>query len=187
MSEWEENAKKALINRDTSFKVTENFTIAELIASDVASQEKIDNFPSDGNQPLPGLQVLTNLFYLCQNVLEPVYAKFGDKLTLKNVAYRGDNSVFRCSKLNSHPKVGSSEKSQHLKGQAADFEVEGMSNMDLAKWCEANLTFDQLILEYWREGQPSSGWVHCSYAGDPRKQVLTASKGGRYFNGLIAA
>ena len=56
----------------------------------------------------------------------------------------------------------SSKSSQHTKGEAVD----------------------QLILEFWKEGEPNSGWVHCSYKeGSNRKQVLTYS-GGEFKNGL---
>ena len=55
--------------------------------------------------------------------------------------------------------------------------IDGMSNLDLAKWVADNLDFDQVILEFYnpKEG-PNSGWVHASYAsqGKQRKQILTA-------------
>ena len=39
-----------------------------------------------------------------------------------------------------------------------------------------NLEFDQLILEFYQKGKPSSGWVHCSYKtnGENRQKVMTA-------------
>ena len=39
------------------------------------------------------------------------------------------------------------------------------------------LHYDQLILEYWNESDPNSGWVHCSFSeGKNRKQYLKAYK-----------
>jgi hypothetical protein len=73
--------------------------------------------------------------------------------------------------------IGSSSKSQHTKGQAADFEIFGVHNKDLSDWIVQNLDYDQCILEFWNPNDPNSGWVHCSYndAGN-RKQYLKASK-----------
>ena len=73
-------------------------------------------------------------------------------------------------------KIGSSMKSQHAKGQAADFEIFGIANAELAKWITENIDFDQLILEYHNPEEPNSGWIHCSYKNpeDNRKQVLRA-------------
>jgi zinc D-Ala-D-Ala carboxypeptidase len=86
--------------------------------------------------------------------------------------------------------VGGSKTSDHCKGQAADIEIPGIANADLAVWIMDNLTYTQLILEFYTPGVPDSGWVHVSY--DPanlKKQNLTATKqGGKtvYLNGLVA-
>ena len=76
--------------------------------------------------------------------------------------------------------IGSSDKSQHGKGQAADIEIFSIPNNELSDWIKENLMFDQLILEYFdiNEGV-NSGWVHVSY--NPtislnRKEYLMASK-----------
>lgn len=62
------------------------------------------------------------------------------------------------------------------KGQAADFEINGLSNKELATWVYKNCDFDQIILEFHDpEGDPNSGWVHCSYRND----------GSNRHNGLI--
>ena len=66
---------------------------------------------------------------------------------------------------------------------AADFEVAGVDNYDLARWIEGNLPFDQLILECYQGG--NSGWVHCSYAEDGRRETLTYSKARGYRQGLL--
>ena len=52
-------------------------------------------------------------------------------------------------------------KSQHAKGQAADFEIFGIANAELAKWITENIDFDQLILEFHNPEEPNSGWIHC--------------------------
>ena len=60
---------------------------------------------------------------------------------------------------------------------AADFEIPGVDNLDLAIWIKNNLDIDQGILEFYREGEPTSGWIHCSYAKeDNRNQWLKARR-----------
>ena len=55
-------------------------------------------------------------------------------------------------------------------------ECSRVGNDELAEWVRDNLEFDQLILEFYQQGKPSSGWVHCSYKtnGDNRQKVMTA-------------
>ena len=117
---------------------------------------------------------IKNLTDLCYTVLEPVRAKFDKPIII--------TSGFRSEEL--CEAIGSKKTSQHAKGQAVDFEIAGVSNLQVAVWIEANCDFDQLILEFWKEGEANSGWIHCSYVeGSNRKQVLTYS-GGEYKNGL---
>ena len=60
---------------------------------------------------------------------------------------------------------------------AADFEIPGVDNRELAIWIKNNLDIDQGILEFYRENEPTSGWIHCSYAGENnRNQWLHAFK-----------
>ena len=46
---------------------------------------------------------------------------------------------------------------------AADIEIVGIPNKELAEWIRDNLEFDQLILEFYRDDDPAAGWVHVSY------------------------
>lgn len=152
--------------------LTKNFTLAEMVKSDTALRHDMDN--------TPGEIEIANLKQLAEKVLQPVrdaYAK-GVKV----------NSGYRHPEVNA--KVGGSKTSDHCKGQAADIEIPGVANADLAKWITENLDFTQVILEFYTPGVPDSGWVHVSY--DPenlKKQVLTATKrDGKtvYLNGLVA-
>ncbi len=107
------------------------------------------------------------------NILQPVRNHFGKPYTPSS----GYRSVELCL------AIGSSEKSQHAKGEAADFEVPNVSNMEVAQWIVSNLDFDQLILEYYSGG--NTGWIHCSYKeSGNRKEVLTLSKAHGYKEGL---
>ena len=139
--------------------LSENFTLQELIYSDTAIRKGIDNKPND--------EQIENLKLVCENILEPIREYFKAPIIVSS----GYRSIPVCE------AVGSSSKSQHTKGQAADFEIFGIPNKDVADWIVSNIDFDQCILEFWNEKEPNSGWVHCSFnsAGN-RKQYLKANK-----------
>jgi len=149
-----------------------NFTLKELTKSDTATRLGLDNTPDD--------EALENLKTLCEKVLQPVREHFEKSVTV-NSGYRSPES---------NAAVGGSKTSDHCKGQAADIEIVGVANADLAQWIMDNLDYTQLILEFYTPGIPDSGWVHVSY--DPnnlKKQELTATKvAGKttYLNGLVA-
>jgi hypothetical protein len=149
-----------------------NFSLKELTKSDTATRLGIDNTPDD--------ETIDNLKTLCDKVLQPVRDHFGKTVTV--------NSAYRSPEANG--AVGGSKTSDHCKGQAADIEIAGVANADLAQWIMDNLDYTQLILEFYTQGVPDSGWVHVSY--DPnnlKKQELTAVKVAgktQYLNGLQA-
>ena len=69
--------------------------------------------------------------------------------------------------------------SQHAKGMAADFEIYGTPNNEIFNWVKNNLMFDQMILEFWNEDEPNSGWLHVSYnpeSSENTKECLRAYK-----------
>ena len=139
--------------------LTKNFSISELTKSQTAERKGIDNTPSPTHRE--------NLKSLCTSILQPIRDHFGRVVSVSS----GYRSVELCV------AIGSSTGSQHAKGEAADFEIFGISNKELADYINENLDYDQLILEYWKEEDPNSGWVHCSYKSDGnRKQYLRAYK-----------
>lgn len=150
-------------------KLSRNFSLQELTKSDTAIRKSIDNTPSN--------EVLSNLTTLCDMVLQKVRNSHG-VVTI--------TSGYRSPELNR--AIGGSTTSDHCKGCAADFEVPGLDNKQLAKWIIDNLTFKQLILEFYEDGQPNSGWVHCSFEeGENNNQVLRAVKEGKktvYLTGI---
>ena len=92
-------------------------------------------------------------------------------------------SGYRCPELSK--AIGSSENSQHCKGEAVDIEAFGMSTLNLAEMIINHFEFDQVILECYQKGDLNSGWVHCSLkSGENRKEVLTYSKAKGYEKGL---
>jgi zinc D-Ala-D-Ala carboxypeptidase len=139
--------------------LSKSFTLNELTKSQEATRLGIDNTPNEEH--------ILNLKLLCENVLQPIRDFYGMPLSVSS----GYRSAALCE------AIGSSSKSQHTKGQAADFEIFGVANKDLADFVVKNLDYDQCILEFWNENEPNSGWVHCSFnsAGN-RKQFLKAEK-----------
>ena len=140
-------------------KLTANFSLSELTKSQTATRKGIDNTPSPEHQE--------NLRLLCEAVLQPVREHFGRVVTVTS----GYRSPELCT------AIVSKITSQHARGEAADFEIFGVSNKVLADYIHETLHYDQLILEYWNESDPNSGWVHCSFSeGKNRKQYLKAYK-----------
>jgi len=140
-------------------KLSDNFSLNELTKSQTAERKGIDNTPGPNHQE--------NLKSLCEMILQPVRDHFGQVVSVSS-GYRSPELCIA---------IGSKTTSQHAKGEAADFEIFGVSNKELADWINENLDYDQLILEYWKESDPNSGWVHCSYTnGSNRKQYLRAYK-----------
>ena len=139
-------------------KLSKNFTLQEFTKSQTALRQGIDNTPQGQH-----LEAAKKLF---ENVVQKVRDHFGP--TTINSGYRGP-------KLNE--AVGGSATSQHCKGEAADIEVPGVPNADVAQWIVDNLDFDQVILEFHNPDEINSGWVHVSYVGDKnRSEYLLAEK-----------
>lgn len=153
-------------------QLTKNFSLHELTKSETALRYDMDN--------TPGAVEIANLTDLAGKVLQPIRDHYGKGVKV--------NSGFRHPEVNA--KVGGSKTSDHCKGQAADIEIPGVPNAELAEWIKDNLEFRQLILEFYTVGIPDSGWVHVSFVdGDNKKQVMTATKqGGKtvYLPGLVA-
>jgi len=152
--------------------LTKNFTLSELTKSETALRKGLNNEPTQ--------ETISALQLLAVTVLQPIrdhYAK-GVKV----------NSGYRSPEVNA--AVGGSRTSDHCKGQAADIEIPGVANAELAEYIKDKLQFTQLILEFYTQGVPDSGWVHVSY--DPsnlKKQVMTAvRRDGKtvYLPGLVA-
>jgi hypothetical protein len=128
----------------------------------------------------PGPIEIANLTILAKEVLQPIRDHYQTGVKV--------NSGYRAPDVNA--SVGGSKTSDHCKGQAADIEIPGVANADLAEWIRDNLDFTQVILEFYTPGVPDSGWVHVSYdVTNLKSQCLTAMKeNGKtvYKHGLIA-
>jgi hypothetical protein len=151
-----------------AMQLSANFVLDEFLKSQQGTRLGLDNTPSPA--------VITALKTLCERVLEPVRKHFGRPMAI--------NSGYRSPAVNK--AVGGAADSQHVRGEAADIEIPGLANGDIAIWIRDNLAFDQLILEAYRPGQPSSGWVHVSFTTRQplRKSVLTATPKGNGQKGM---
>ena len=87
-----------------------------MTTSQTAERKGINNNPNDDQ--------ITGLQKLCENILQPVRDQYATPVTI--------SSGFRSEEL--CVAIGSSTNSQHAKGQAADFEIFGIPNAELAKW-----------------------------------------------------
>jgi hypothetical protein len=148
-------------------ELSEHFSLAEMIASDTATRQGINN--------TPGPHEIDNLRRLCVRVLEPLRAALGQPIKV--------TSGYRSSLINT--LVGGSRSSDHCAGRAADIKVEGTSPLTLAKAIQSlDLPVQQVIHEF-------GVWVHVSIppAGDvPRREYLTAVKNNgktQYLLGLV--
>ena len=141
--------------------LSKNFSLVELTKSQTAERKGISNDPSPDHPE--------NLRLLCERVLQPIRDHFNHVVSVSS----GYRSPALCQ------AIGSSMDSQHAKGMAADFEIYGTPNNEIFNWVKNNLMFDQMILEFWNEDEPNSGWLHVSYnpeSSENTKECLRAYK-----------
>ena len=116
-----------------NIKLSNHFTLAEFC--------NFSKYPDN----LPTPQVVFNLKYGCQYLLEPARREVGPIII---------NSGFRCPRVNA--LVGGVKNSQHLLGQAADIRPKDPRQfqrlVDFLRACEHT---DQLLT--------GNGWVHISW------------------------
>jgi zinc D-Ala-D-Ala carboxypeptidase len=148
-------------------KLSDHFSLQELTKSSTAERRGIANEPDD--------EAVENLIMVCDTILEPVREQYGIPFI--------PNSGFRCLELNR--AIGSSDRSQHTTGEAVDFEVPSISNKEVALWVKENCKFDQLILEFYKEGDPASGWVHCSYVIEGENRESARIFDGKTWSDLV--
>ena len=139
-----------------------HFSLSELTKSQTAERKGISNKPT--------LEHIENLTELCTHILEPTRRNFSKPIVITS-GYRSEELC---------EAIGSKTTSQHAKGEAADFEMFGLDNKSLAKYIKNNLIFDQLILEFYNQDDPSSGWVHCSYSKEENRKEALLYDGKEY-------
>lgn len=132
-------------------KLSENFSLAEFVKTSTG----IDNIPTP--------EAIENLKALVTNVLQPLRTYINKPIRI--------TSGYRSPAVNA-AVGGSSTTSQHMKGQAADLQIDGMTNQQIIDTVrKLKLPYDQIIDEQLR----GSKWIHVSYSKTGnRKAWLTA-------------
>lgn len=138
-------------------------TIEEALFSPTAERKGIINAPTTAEH-------ISNMRIFC----DKIYDRLCDHYKFK-IPY---TSFYRNPETNK-AIGGSSNKSQHMTGQAMDIcpmGMNGLTNAELFNYIKDNMVFDQLIWEFGNSTQPA--WVHVSYSVLNRKQILKAYKIG---------
>ena len=111
-----------------TIQLSPNFNLSELIHSQTAIENAIDNTPDEKS--------LENLKNLCKNLLQPLRDKLGKPIHV--------TSGYRCKELNRI--VGGVPTSQHVKGEAADCYCTDGPEFLLQLLLDSGLEFDQAIV-----------------------------------------
>ena len=145
-------------------KLSEHFTLEEMIFSQTAARKGIDNTPTPA--------IMANLKKTAA-LLEQVRAALGGVPILVSSGYRSPE-------LNK--AIGGAKASAHMLGLAADFTAPAAGTvLQVAKKiAAAGIEFDQLIYEY-------GTWVHIGLReGAPRRETLSIFKGTGYLKGILS-
>jgi len=140
-------------------KLTENFSLEEMISSEIAARKGLDNTPNATE--------IANLVRTA-GLLEQVRKVLGKPIII--------NSGFRSKAVND--AVGSKDTSQHRIGCAADIRVPGMTPREVVDAIiKADIPYDQVIREF-------DSWTHISVPDSPsrppRKQALIIDRNGTH-------
>ena len=138
-------------------RLSPNFTLEELTASQIAERRGLDNTPN--------ATAIANLTRLAA-LLEQVRAVIGKPIIV--------TSGYRSPEVNL--AIGSTNKSQHPLGCAADFKVSGMTTKQVVEACiKADIPYHQIIEEF-------GSWTHISVPNTPsetpKKQALIIDRQG---------
>lgn len=136
-------------------KLSEHFTLRELIYSSTAEANNITNTP-DKHQ-------LLNLTRLCQTILQPIRYRYGKQIFV--------TSGFRNPILNR--LIGGANNSQHKEGEAADIKCDDNAKLFylIKEMIERKeITVGQLIWEKGDDKAPQ--WIHVSLPTDRHKNEI---------------
>ena len=148
-------------------RISKNFTLAELTASNTSKRLGISNMPDK--------EGIHKLRLLATELLQPIRDCLSAPLRI--------SSGYRSESLNA--AIGGSNKSQHTKCEAVDLQFVKRGSMDNMRIFNAiirlGLEFDQCILEFGGATASSDSdnpdWIHISWkVTENRKQILVAYK-----------
>lgn len=137
-----------------NMKLSKYFTVNDMT--------KNNSRPIAVTNGVPAQEIACNLKGVCENVMDIIKAKYPG-ITITS-AFRRPGDI----------SVGALEKSQHTRGQAVDFVINGFSrkqHFEAIQWIQQAVPYDQLILE--TDGK-TTVWIHVSYTyGKLRRQHFT--------------
>lgn len=141
-------------------RLSRSCNLEDFVISETAMRHGLDNWPKDE-------AVIARLQLLAEKILEPVGEQFQTRPMI--------SSGYRASDVNA--RVGGTPTSQHVNGEAVDFQMPGISELEVARWMAGALDFDQLILEKVDRPEGAVVWIHCSYVS-PEKNRKQVKHGG---------
>lgn len=147
--------RKRVMGDLSKIQLSENFNLSEFVKT------------STGADNIPTPEAIENLKLLVKNILQPLRNHVGRPITI--------TSGYRSPGVNA-AVVGSSKTSQHMKGQAADLQIAGMTNQQIIDAVRSlRLPYDQIIDEERKNLNGSvSKWIHVSFnPNGQRKQWMT--------------
>lgn len=148
-----------------SLKISDYFTVGN-ICNAAASQSRLRAF--NGNTVY---DMACNMKALAQQCLDPIKDKYSNMVI---------TSGFR-----DFIPEGGALNSQHLYGQAADLQFNGVSKlgyMEIAAWIKANIPFDQLLLEYKTTGSKMP-WIHITFNRNGNRRTFGTFMNHKYASG----
>lgn len=144
------------------FRLSKNFTLEEMVAT---SHGKLQDTPSG--------EVIRNLTFLCERVLQPLRDAVGRPVYV--------NSGYRSRRLNA--RVGGVPNSYHLRGLAADIHVDNEEHAKVLfdilkqnKWVDlvmrepSTRSSSAASLRSSSEGRGTTGWLHVQTRTDGRQR-----------------
>lgn len=138
-----------------SESLSTHFTLAELTTT------------RTGLPNVPDHETRERLVRVCA-FLEIVRAHFGRPIAV--------HSGYRSPAVNA--AVGGSKTSQHMKGEAVDFHVDGVPLVDVFDWIRrSDIPFGQLLLEGANPATPT--WIHLSL-GEPYREPAKCRQAMRW-------
>lgn len=146
-----------------SYQLTSTYTLGQIRRGAVGA------YPIGPNMGKTAAQIVCNLKMITINCWTPIKAHYPNAFI---------TSSFRAN----------SGGSQHNIGQALDMQFSGIPKAGyytIAQWIKANVTFDQLLLEYKTTGT-GMPWIHVSFKqSGNRGQVLTFMNNRAHSQGLV--
>jgi hypothetical protein len=153
----------ALISDNSEEPASVYYTWNDVLRSETATRLGIENIPIAEAEE-------KTLVHIIEHIIQPFQAWFDSS----NDLYVYITSGYRSPELNKHIP-GADENSQHMRGQAIDFVLVGLTHDETASsfdqfLLEENIEFDQFIKE--------ESWIHisCNPAGTNRMQRLASYK-----------